>query len=174
VELELRRRRFGRAVRLEVSSGMPAEMVELLGKELDLAADDVFRVDAPLDLKGLFILHAQDRQDLKDEPWPPLTKTRLAKAYARGDSIFSVIRQGDVLVQHPYESFTSSPQQFVRAASEDPRVLTIKITLYRTSGDSPIARSLVRAAERGVLVAALVELKARFDEEANITWARQL
>jgi polyphosphate kinase len=174
VELELRRRRFGRAVRLEVSAAMPSEMVELLTEELDVTADDVFRVDAPLDLKGLFILHAQDRPDLKDATWPPLTKARLAAAAERGDSIFSVIRQGDVLVQHPYESFATSTEEFVRAAAEDPRVLTIKITLYRTSGDSPIARSLVRAAERGVQVAALVELKARFDEEANITWARQL
>jgi polyphosphate kinase len=174
VELELRRRRFGRAVRLEISAGMPEEMVGMLTRELDLAAEDVYEVAAPLDLKGLFILHAQDRHDLKDESWPPLTKSRLAKALERGDSIFSVIRQGDVLVQHPYESFATSTEEFVRVASEDPRVLTIKITLYRTSGDSPIARSLVRAAERGVQVAALVELKARFDEEANITWARQL
>jgi polyphosphate kinase len=174
VELELRRRRFGRAVRLEVSASMPEEMVGMLTKELDLAAEDVYSLDAPLDLKGLFILHAQDRPDLKDAVWPPLTKTRLAAAAERGDSIFSVIRQGDVLVQHPYDSFATSTEEFVRAASEDPRVLTIKMTLYRTSGDSPMIRSLVRAAERGVQVAALVELKARFDEEANITWARQL
>jgi len=174
VEMELRRRRFGRAVRLEVQAGMSAEVLGLLLRELDLTEDDVFRHRAPLDLKGLFGVHALERPDLKDEPWPPVTAGRLARAKADERSIFSVIREKPLLVHHPYESFQTSTEDFIRQAAEDPRVLTIKITLYRTSGDSPIIRSLVRAAERGVQVAALVELKARFDEQANITWAKQL
>jgi polyphosphate kinase len=174
VEMELRRRRFGRAVRLEVENGMSAEMVALLRDELDLAEDDVSRNRAPLDLTGLFSLHAIDRSDLKDEPWPPITTARLAEATATERSIFSVIRDGDVLVHHPYESFATSVQEFIAQAADDPRVLTIKMTLYRTSRDSPIAQSLIRAAERGVQVAALVELKARFDESANIAWAKAL
>jgi polyphosphate kinase len=129
---------------------------------------------APLDLTGLFTLHAIDRPDLKDEPWPPITTARLAEAAATERSIFSVIRDGDVLVHHPYESFATSVEEFIAQAADDPRVLTIKMTLYRTSRDSPIAQSLIRAAERGVQVAALVELKARFDESANIAWAKAL
>ena len=174
VEMELRRRRFGRAVRLEVQEGMSEEMVELLLRELDLERDDVSFHRAPLDLKGLFLVHAIDRPDLKDDPWPPVTKPRLAAAAEEERSIFSVIRERDVLCHHPYESFATSVEAFVRQAADDPRVLTIKMTLYRTSGDSPIVRSLIRAAERGVQVAALVELKARFDEEANINWAKAL
>ncbi len=174
VEMELRRRRFGRAVRLEAQEGMSEEMVELLLRELDLERDDVSFHRAPLDLKGLFLVHAIDRPDLKDDPWPPVTKPRLAAAAEEERSIFSVIRERDVLCHHPYESFATSVEAFVREAADDPRVLTIKMTLYRTSGDSPIVRSLIRAAERGVQVAALVELKARFDEEANINWAKAL
>jgi polyphosphate kinase len=174
VEMELRRRRFGRAVRLEAQAGMSEEMVELLLRELDLERDDVSFHRAPLDLKGLFLVHAIDRPDLKDDPWPPVTKPRLAAAAEEERSIFSVIRERDVLCHHPFESFATSVEAFVREAADDPRVLTIKMTLYRTSGDSPIVRSLIRAAERGVQVAALVELKARFDEEANINWAKAL
>ncbi len=174
VEMELRRRRFGRAVRLEVQAGMSDEMVELLLRELDLERDDVSFLRAPLDLKGLFLVHAVDRPDLKDDAWPPVVKPTLAAAKAEERDIFSVIREQDVLVHHPYESFTASVEEFVRQAADDPRVLTIKMALYRTSGDSPIVRSLIRAAERGVQVAALVELKARFDEEANINWAKAL
>ena len=174
VEMELRRRRFGRAVRLEAQEGMSEDMVELLLRELDLERDDVSFHRAPLDLKGLFLVHAIDRPDLKDDPWPPVTKPRLAAAAEEERSIFSVIRERDVLCHHPYESFATSVEAFVREAADDPRVLTIKMTLYRTSGDSPIVRSLIRAAERGVQVAALVELKARFDEEANINWAKAL
>ena len=174
VEMELRRRRFGRAVRLEAQAGMSEDMVELLLRELDLERDDVSFHRAPLDLKGLFLVHAIDRPDLKDDPWPPVTKPRLSAAAEEERSIFSVIRERDVLCHHPFESFATSVEAFVREAADDPRVLTIKMTLYRTSGDSPIVRSLIRAAERGVQVAALVELKARFDEEANINWAKAL
>jgi polyphosphate kinase len=174
VEMELRRRRFGRAVRLEVAHGMSAEVLGLLQRELDISDDDVFRHHGPLDLRGLFGVAALDRSDLKDEPWPAVTKRRLESAAEEQKSIFSVVREGPVLVHHPYDSFATSTEEFIRQASEDPRVLTIKITLYRTSGDSPIIRSLIRAAERGVQVAALVELKARFDEQANIAWAKAL
>ena len=174
VEMELRRRRFGRAVRLEVEEGMSPQILDLLLRELDLEEDDVSHSRAPLDLTGLFLVHDLDRLDLKDEPWPPATQSRLAVAAENDKSLFSVLRERDVLVHHPYDSFATSTEEFIRQASEDPRVLTIKMTLYRTSGDSPIVRSLIRAAERGVQVAVLIEVKARFDEQANIAWAKQL
>jgi polyphosphate kinase len=174
VEMELRRRRFGRAVRLEVEEGIPAPVLDLLRSELDLDEDDVSFHRAPIDLSGLWALHALDRPDLKDEPWPAITSARLRVAAAEEKSIFSVLREQPVLVHHPYERFATSVEEFIRTAADDPRVLSIKITLYRTSADSPIARSLARAAERGVQVAALVELKARFDEAANVAWAKEL
>ena len=174
VEVELRRRRFGKAVRLEVAAGMAHEIVDLLVEELDLDADDVSYHEAPLDLRDLMQLTGADRPDLRDEPWPAVTPAALGEADDGERSIFSVLRERDVLVHHPYESFTASVEEFVRQAADDPKVLSIKTTLYRTSGDSAIARSLIRAAERGVQVAALVELKARFDELRNITWARAL
>jgi polyphosphate kinase len=172
VELELRRRRFGRAVRLEIDAGMSDEVRALLQRELDLGDDDVYVHVAPLDLGGLWSVHALDRPDLKDPPYIPVTPSRLV-AEQSGD-IFALIRERDVLVHHPYESFRASVQELVRHASADPDVLAIKMTLYRTSGDSPIVKSLIRAAERGKQVAVLVELKARFDEGANIEWARAL
>jgi polyphosphate kinase len=174
VEMELRRRRFGRAVRLEADRSMPPEVLELLQRELDVSADDVTFHDAPLDLVGLWAVHALDRPELKDEPWSPVMPARLSSALAEERSIFSVLRERDLLVHHPYESFTASVEEFVRQAAEDPKVLTIKMTLYRTSGDSPIVKSLIRAAERGKQVAALVEVKARFDEQRNIAWAKAL
>jgi polyphosphate kinase len=174
VEMELRRRRFGRAVRLEIAEGMSAEILELLVRELDLTADDVSTHRSPLDLRTLFGIHAVDRPDLKDQPWPPLTKPRLTEASDTGRSIFSVIRAGNVLVHHPYDSFATSVEDFLDQAASDPRVLAVKVTLYRPSVESPVARSLIRAAERGVQVVALVELKARFDEQANIQWAKDL
>jgi polyphosphate kinase len=119
-------------------------------------------------------LYSVDRADLKDDPWPPVTAGRLAAADEADRSIFSVVRERALLVHHPYESFASSVEAFISQAADDPRVQSIKITLYRTSGDSEIARSLIRAAERGVQVAALVELKARFDEATNVTWAKAL
>ena len=174
VELELRRRRFGRAVRLEIDAAMPDEMRELLEREHDLAADDVTVHRAPLGLSGLWAVHAIDRPDLKDEPWMPVTEPHLAAAAERDESIFSVLRSQDVLVHHPYDSFTTSVEEFIRQAASDPRVLAIKMTLYRTSGDSPIVKSLIRAAERGIQVAVLVEVKARFDEQNNIAWGRAM
>ena len=173
VELELRRRRFGRAVRLEIDAGTSDEVRAVLQRELDLGDDDIYVHSAPLDLGGLWSVHALDRPDLKDPLYLPVTPPRLMADDQPAD-IFAAIRERDVLVHHPYESFRASVEELVRQASADPRVLAIKMTLYRTSGDSPIVKSLIRAAERGKQVAVLVELKARFDEGANIEWARAL
>ena len=172
VELELRRRRFGRAVRLEVEKGAPKAMIDLLVDELDLQPPDVFEVPGLVDLTCLMQIHSVDRIDLKDDQWLPVTAGRLAAAEEAERSIFSVIRERALLVHHPYESFASSVEEFLSQAADDPKVQSIKMTLYRTSGDSPIARHLIRAAERGVQVAVLVELKARFDEAVNVTWAK--
>jgi len=174
VELELRRRRFGRAVRLEVETSMSPEMLDVLQRELELANDAVSFHRQLLDLTCLFNIHSLDRPALKDAPWPPVTAGRIARAEETDRSLFSVIRERALMVHHPYESFASSIEAFIDEAATDPRVQSIKMTLYRTSGDSPIARSLIRAAERGVQVAVLVELKARFDEATNATWARTL
>jgi polyphosphate kinase len=174
VELELRRRRFGRAVRLEVQEGISEEMLDLLVRELDLDPDDVTVHRAMLDLTCLWGLHSLPRPDLKDRPWPPVTAGRIVTADTNGRSLFSVIRERALLVHHPYESFASSVEKFIAEAADDPRVQSIKMTLYRAGGDSPIARSLMRAAERGVQVAVLVELKARFDEATNVEWAKAL
>ena len=174
VEMELRRRRFGRAVRLEVQQGISEEMLDLLVRELDLGPSDVTEHRGPLDLTCFFQLHALDRQDLKDTAWPPITAGRILRAEAQDRSIFSVIRERALMVHHPYESFASSIEDFIAQAADDPKVQSIKMTLYRAGGDSPIARSLMRAAERGVQVAVLVELKARFDEATNVGWAKAL
>jgi polyphosphate kinase len=174
VEMELRRRRFGSAVRLEVDARVTPEVRELLMRELNVDDEAVHESVAPLDLGGLWALRDLDRPDLKDPPWSPVTPGRLAGGDDERVDIFKVIDDGDVFVHHPYESFRTSVEEFVRQASRDPKVLAIKLTLYRTSGDSSIIKSLVRAAERGKQVAALVELKARFDEAANIGWARAL
>jgi len=175
IEHELRRRRFGKAVRLEIAETMDDETLEFLVDELDLHPEDIYRSAAPLDLSGLWAVHALDRPELKDESWTPVTQSRLAGPDPDEPvDIFSVIRSGDVLLHHPYESFSSSVEEFIRQASNDPNVLAIKLTLYRTSSDTSIIQSLVRAAERGKQVAALVELKARFDEKKNIGWAREL
>jgi polyphosphate kinase len=174
VEIELRRRRFGRAVRLEIDSAMTDEVRELLGRELDLGAQDVYVTEGPLDLEGLWAVHALDRPDLKDEGFAPMTPPRLATADDEPVDLFAAIRQGDILLHHPYDSFATSVEAFIKQASRDPDVLAIKQTLYRTSGDSPIVKALIRAAERGKQVAALVELKARGDEAANVAWARSL
>jgi polyphosphate kinase len=174
VEMELRRRRFGRAVRLEVQSGMSAEMVELLVRELDLEPGDVSYHATMLDLTCLFQLSGMDRPELKDVPWPPITAGRIAAAEEAERSIFSVVRERPLLVHHPYESFASSVENFIAQAADDPKVQSIKMTMYRAGGDSPIARSLIRAAERGVQVAVLVELKARFDEATNVNRAKTL
>jgi polyphosphate kinase len=173
VEMELRRRRFGRAVRLEVASTITPALRDLLVRELDLLPEDVYESPSGLlDLSGLFSIVALDRPDLKDPPWTPVIESPLDEAEDRG--IFAVLEEREVLVHHPYDSFAGSVETFIRQAAVDPAVLAIKMTLYRTSGDSPIIEALVRAAEAGKQVAVLVELKARFDEEANIGWARRL
>lgn len=174
VELELRRRRFNKTVRLEISDTMSDEMTELLVRELELDVRNVSRHRAMIDLSCLWQLHALDRPELKDPAWPPITAGRLFVAEETERSIFSVIRDRAVLVHHPYESFASSIVEFIEQAASDPRVQSIKTTLYRAGGDSPIVRSLIRAAERGKQVAVLVELQARFDEANNVQWAREL
>jgi polyphosphate kinase len=172
--MELRRRRFGKALRLEVETDMDEEQVDLLATELEVGRDGVFRVAAPLDLSGLWNVYALDRPDLHGETWTPMTPPRLALAAHEPSEFFALLRERDVLVHHPYDSFATSVEAFVAQAAEDPLVLGIKQTLYRTGGDSPIVQALIQAAENGKQVAAIVELKARFDEEANIGWARAL
>jgi len=174
VEIELRRRRFGSAVRLEVASSMPEEMVTLLVDELELEPDDVYRVDVPMGLDDLDELVGIDRPELKEPSWAPMTPPRLADAADEPADLFAALTRGEVLVHHPYDSFTTSVEALLAQAAADPAVLAIKQTLYRTSGDSGVIRSLIRAAEAGKQVAVLVELKARFDEQANIAWARAL
>ena len=174
VELELRRRRFRHAVRLELDADTSDEVRDLLVRELDVTLEEVELHAGPLDLGGLWSLYGLDRPDLKDPVYVPVTPTKLQREDDERVDFFQVLRGSDVLVHHPYESFTASVEEFVRQASTDSSVLAIKLTLYRTSGDSPIVRSLIRAAERGKQVAALVELKARGDEQANIEWAHAL
>src|ERR671925_478119 len=175
IQSVLRRRRRGASpVRLEVDETMSPEVLELLRRELDLQESEVYVLPGPLDLAALMSLYSLDRPDLKQQPWTPVTQPRLADADGTPD-LFAVIRDGDVLVHHPYDSFTTSVEAFVGQAARDRDVLAIKQTLYRTSTqESPIIRSLIRAAELGKQVVALVELKARFDEEANISYAREL
>ena len=174
VEGELRRRRFGKAVRLEVGPDLSAETRELLLRELELDPDDVYEVDGPLDLSGLWSVYELDRPELKDDQWVGVTQARLVDSEGDPVDLFAAVREQEILVHHPYESFATSVEAFIEQAAADPRVLAIKQTLYRTSGDSPIVKALIRAAEDGKQVAVLVELKARFDEQANIAWARAL
>jgi polyphosphate kinase len=174
IEMELRRRRFGRAVRLEIAAEMSDDMRDMLMHELDVGVQDTFATDAPLDLGGLWAVYGLDRPELHEEAWTPMTPPPLANAGDEPADLFAVLRERDVLVHHPYDSFTTSVEAFIAQAAADPDVLAIKQTLYRTSGDSPIVASLIAAAESGKQVAAVVELKARFDEQANILWARAL
>ncbi|MES6833912.1 RNA degradosome polyphosphate kinase [Cutibacterium acnes] len=176
LEKELLRRKVGRPpVRLEVQDDISAVMLELLTRELDIRDKEVFRLPAPLDLTGLFSLADVDRDDLSYPNFLPITHPHLAEVEtARPADMFAAIRRRDVLVHHPYDSFATSVQRFIEQAAQDPQVLAIKQTLYRTSGDSPIIDALVDAAEAGKQVLAVVEIKARFDEQANITWARLL
>jgi polyphosphate kinase len=170
----LRRRRGASCVRLEIEAGTPREVLDLLSRELDLEEDQIYENSIPLDISGLDTLDGLDRPELKREPWVPVTAPALAQYGEAAPDIFEVLRRTDVIVHHPYESFVTSVEEFVETASADPNVLAIKQTLYRTSVDSPIVQALGRAAEMGKQVVALVELKARFDEEANINWARTL
>ena len=172
LEEQLSKRRARPAVRLEVEQTIPQHVLELLMSELEVGTEDVYMLPAPLDLSGLWSLHAIDRPDLKDEPYQPVTHPDLSPA-DEDTSIFEVLDDRDVLVHHPYESFATSVQRFIEEAAADPDVLAIKQTLYRTAG-SPIVNALIEAAERGKQVVVLIEIKARFDESANIAWARTL
>jgi polyphosphate kinase len=175
IESVLRRRsKFGRVVRLEVDTKMTNEVLELLCRELELHDSDVNVIDGPLDLGGLWSLYALDRPELKDEPWVPQTQVMLQGTDPAPD-FFRLLRTTDVLVHHPYDSFATSVEQFVEQAAADPHVLAIKQTIYRTAGaESALVGSLIKAAEQGKQVVALVELNARFDEQANIARARVL
>ena len=173
MERELARRRFGPPVRLEVADTMTDHVLELLLRELDVDPHDVVEVPGLLDLSCLWQVYTLPAPELKDEPFVPATHP----AFGEGESpkdIFATLRESDVLVHHPYDSFSTSVQRFIEQAAVDPQVLAIKQTLYRTSGDSPIVDALIDAAEAGKQVVALVEVKARFDEQANIRWAREL
>jgi len=177
MEEELRRRRFGAVVRLEVERSMPHETRALLQRGLGLDPSNVYEIRGMLDLRGLEPVADLDIPELQPEPWSPVTPPRLIVREEDEDAgvdVFARIREGDVLVHHPYDSFTTSVQRMIQQAADDPDVLTIKMTLYRTSGDSPIVHSLIRAAESGKQVVVLVEIKARFDERANIVWAKAL
>jgi polyphosphate kinase len=173
LERELARRRFGSPVRLEIADDMTENMLELLLRELDVHPGDVIEVSGLLDLSSLWQIYGVDRPDLKDSPFVPATPPAFGERETP-KSIFSTLRDGDVLVHHPYDSFSTTVQRFIEQAAADPNVLAIKQTLYRTSGDSPIVSALIDAAEAGKQVVALVEIKARFDEQANIKWARAL
>ncbi|NUT94655.1 MAG: RNA degradosome polyphosphate kinase [Saccharothrix sp.] len=173
LERELVRRRFGPPVRLEIAGDMTEHMLERLLRELEVDPHDVVQVPGLLDLSCLWQLYSVDRKQLKDAPFVPATHPAFGERETP-KSIFATLREGDVLVHHPYDSFSTSVQRFIEQAAADPRVLAIKQTLYRTSGDSPIVDALIDAAEAGKQVVALVEIKARFDEQANIKWARAL
>lgn len=174
LERELARRRFGPPVRLEVAASISDHVLELLVRELDMDSHDVLRVPGWLDLTALWeVYNGVDRPDLKDPPFVPATHPHFAEGETPR-SVFARLRDHDILVHHPYHSFSTSVQRFVEQAAADPNVLAIKLTLYRTSGDSPIVDALVDAAEAGKQVVVLVEVKARFDEKANIGWARTL
>ena len=174
LERELMRRRFGTPVRLEVETRMSDRVLDLLVRELGIASYEVHRLPGPLDLGGLATIANLDRPALAYEPFRPATQPRLQDGEGGTGDILAALRDGDILVQHPYDSFGTSVQAFVEQAANDPRVLAIKQTLYRTSGDSPIVDSLIDAARAGKQVLVVVEIKARFDEEANIRWARAL
>ncbi|PMB04039.1 polyphosphate kinase 1 [Fischerella thermalis CCMEE 5273] len=185
IQQELRGRHFrGSVVRLEIQPSMPKSVRKMLMQEMELSASDIYEIDGLINLKDLMSFMALPLPELKDKPWTPVIPSRLRHFHQPSNSnisqldeaenIFSVIQQNDLLVHHPYESFSASVEQFIAQAARDPQVLAIKMTLYRTSGDSEIVSSLISAAESGKQVAALVELKARFDEENNINWAQKL
>jgi polyphosphate kinase len=170
----VQRKRAGDVVRLEVGTDMPDDLLDVLCRELEFPEGDLNTVDGPLDLSGLWGVYRLDRPDLKDDPWTPVVPPAFARTEGTPD-LFRVLRSRDVLVHHPYESFAGSVEAFVEQAARDPRVLAIKQTLYRTGGpESRIVNALVRAADAGKQVVALVELKARFDEQANVDRARDL
>ncbi len=175
LEKELLRRRFGPSVRLEVEESISDGVLDLLVSELDVSTDEVFRLPGPLDLRGLHSIADLSREDLKFPAFVPTTHTRLAEVEtAKPVDVFKAARRRDILLHHPYDSFATSVQRFIEQAAADPHVLAIKQTLYRTSGDSPVIDALIDAAEAGKQVLVIVEIKARFDEQANIRWARKL
>ncbi|MET1061522.1 MAG: RNA degradosome polyphosphate kinase [Aeromicrobium sp.] len=175
LEKELLRRKFGPPVRLEVEESIDPGVLDLLVSELDVRPDEVIRLRGPLDLRSLNEIADLDRPELRYEPFIPGTHLHLAEVETSEPAdLFSALRKRDVLVHHPYDSFATSVQRFIEQAAADPHVLAIKQTLYRTSGDSPIIDSLIDAARAGKQVLVLVEIKARFDEQANIRWARKL
>ena len=175
MEKELLRRRFGPPIRLEISDETSPFLSQLLADQLRVSADEVYRLPAPLDATVLFELGGIDRPDLKYRPFIPTTNRQIAEVESsRAQDIFAAIRERDILLHHPYDSFSTSVQVFLAQAAADPKVLAIKQTLYRTSSNSPIIDALIDAAHAGKQVLALVEIKARFDEDANIAWARKL
>ena len=175
MEKELLRRRFGPPIRLEISDETSPFLSHLLADQLRVSADEVYRLPAPLDATVLFELGGIDRPDLKYRPFIPTTNRQIAEVESsRAQDIFAAIRERDILLHHPYDSFSTSVQAFLAQAAADPKVLAIKQTLYRTSSNSPIIDALIDAAHAGKQVLALVEIKARFDEDANIAWARKL
>ena len=174
VEMELRRRRFQGAVRLEVADSISEEAFDLLLRELDLTPEEVYRISGPVDLGGLSVIADLRRPELRWPWWRGITEPPLASGDDAPSDFFRVLRGGDLLVHHPYSSFSRSVGEFLHQAATDPAVLAIKLTLYRTAGESPIVDALVEAAEQGKHVVVLVELKARFDEAANISWAKRL
>ncbi|HVD24878.1 MAG TPA: polyphosphate kinase 1 [Gaiellaceae bacterium] len=173
VELELRRRRFGDVVRVEISEAMSPEMRDRLLDGLGASEDQLYPVEGLLDLADLIQLVRLERPDLKDDPWVPVTQPRIGEA-ASPSEFFQEIRRGDILVHHPYESFTTSFDAFVRGSAKDPSVVGLKTTVYRTSDETPLVPALIDAAEEGKQSVCLVELKARFDEHRNIEWSRAL
>lgn len=175
VEEELRARRFGETVRVEVSTGMSAGIREQITAALEVEPEDVFNVDGLLDLKDLWsIVGLPGYAELRDEPWSPVTQPLLQPDEDKQPDVLGAMRKRDILLHHPYDSFVSSVERFVEQAVSDPDVLAIKQTVYRTSDDSPLVPALIRAAERGKQAVCLVEVKARFDERANIQWGRAL
>ena len=175
VEQELRRRRFGEVVRVEVGAGMSHQLREPLVRALEIEEDELFEVEGLLDLKDLWdIVGVSGFSDLRDPPWSPVTQPRLQPADDEAPDVLAAMRKGDILVHHPYDSFATSVERLVEQAAADPKVLAIKQTVYRTSDDSPLVPALIRASERGKQAVCLVELKARFDERANIGWARAM
>ena len=176
ISAELRERRFADVVRMEVNKGMSEYVRNLLMREMELTPAQVVEVDGMLDLTGCFQIADLDLPKLRYRPWEPVIPARLAQEGKTKDTrtIFAIVRQGDLLVHHPYESFTATTQRFIEEAAADPGVVAIKQTLYRTSDESPIVAALMRAAEQGKQVAVLVEVKARFDEANNIEWAQRL
>jgi polyphosphate kinase len=175
VEQELRRRRFGEVVRVEVGAGMSHRLREPLVRALEIEEGELFEVEGLLDLKDLFgIARVSGFADLRYEPWTPVTQPRLQPDEDEEPDVMSAMRKGDILVHHPYDSFSTSVERLVEQAVADPKVLAIKQTVYRTSDDSPLVPALIRAAERGKQAVCMVELKARFDERANIGWARAM